>query len=426
MNEMLAGAAKVAIPFPEAFFPYRAWGPRKLTGEHDPLCVRALFLKADQPWLLVVIETGDIPPEWNGRLAEAMGMSPSQVLISATHTHTAPYLGSYWPEDVRDPEKSVQYSALAWDAVLEAASGAVSSAVPAAITFGTGSCHVNVNRDVQQQDPFSGALSWTQGQNFHGLSDKTLGVMKVTKADGTPLAVLLNYAVHSSILFGTNQKDGGQLASGDLAGSAMRQIEARLGCVALFTMAPAADQDPRYRAQVMSVSVDGKPEFTDYGMGGYALVDALGREMALETVSVWEGLDPSPLARICSDIGTIWIPGKERNEGPNTPIPKSPADFVSAAPVPVVISTSMLGETLVVGVGCEITTPIGMDIRSALETAGFDQVLIITQCNGSSSYMSDDKGYETMTFTAKASRMMPGASCYLVDGIVALAKSFYT
>jgi len=423
MNQLIAGAAKVVIPIPEDFFPYRAWGPRKLTGEHDPLCVRALYLRADLPLLIVVIETGDIPPEWNGRLAEAIGLSPGQVLISATHTHTAPYIGSYWPENVHDPEKTSQYTALAWNAVLEAVSTAVSGAVPAVAAYGTGSCHVNVNRDVQGVDPFSGELSWTQGQNFHGLSDKTLGVLKVAGTDGSPLAVLLNYAVHSSILFGTNQKDGGQLASGDLTGSAMRQIEAQTGCVALFTMAPAADQDPRYRAQVMSVTADGRPEFTDYGMGSYALVESLGRELAAETVSTWESLNPGPLSKICSDIGTIWIPGKERNEGPHASIPKSTADYVPADPVPVVITTAALGDTIVVGVGCEITTPIGMDIRSSLREAGFEKVMIVTQCNGSSSYMCDDEGYETMTFTAKASRMMPGASRYLVDGIAALTGS---
>lgn len=426
MKHLSVGTAKLAIPVPDDFFPYRAWGPRCLTGIHDDLFVRALFLKTSQPLLFIVVETGDIDPAWSSRLAAEVDLTVDQVFISATHTHTAPYIGSYWPENVRDVEKSEQYTISAWNTVVTAAKQAMAKTNPATVQFSVGSCNVNVNRDVPNVDPFTGKVGYSTGQNFHGPSDKRVHVICFSGEDGNPIAVLFNYAVHSSVLFGTDQKDGGQLISGDLAGHAMQYVETVLGhnCVAMFAMAPAANQDPRYSGAYMYFDSIGHMQRKDFGLGSYALADSLGRELAAEVTAISNSGTPLH-GTIAAKTDTVWTPGKVKKEGPGMSPPFSPEDFEPAEPVPVPIGAVRLGNVLIVTIGCEITSHIGEEIETALASVGFDHIFVITQCNGSSSYMADDDGYAKVTFTAKASHMMPGASGYLTNAITKIAAALH-
>lgn len=419
------GAAKAAIPYPEDFFPYRSFHSRYLTGVHDDLYVRVIYIKAPGEILFVSIENGDIDPSWVEKLAEEVYVPYQHIFLSATHTHTAPYIGSYWPEAVYDMEKSAAYTAYAWQTVVGTVKEAMGHVEAARMQFSCGSCQVNVNRDVVSVDPSSNRLTYTTGQNFHGYSDKTVQSILFSRKDGTPLAILFNYAVHSSILFGTKLKDNGQMASGDLAGFAMRQVESVFGsdCVSIFTMAPAADQGPRYSGCWTYQDKIGQRQRTDFGMGSFALVASLGGELANEVIhlcALQAGEQMLPDVRSAANI--LWIPGKVKKEGPDIPRPKSPAEYEASDPVPLPVTLAKVGDVLVVGVGCEITSQIGIDIQNALHNIGYKNIFIITQCNGSSSYMSDDEGYEKVTFAAAASHMMPGASTHLVEGILRLAE----
>ena len=201
----------------------------------------------------------------------------------------------------------------------------------------------------------------------------------------------------------------------------MRRIEQELGCIALFAMAPAADQDPRYSGAVMYIDGDGKMHREDFGMGAYALVESLGGELGTEVIALCRQPGETLSAAIRCRTDEVWVPGKVKKEGPGVPPPTSPADYEPADPVPVPIGTVRIGDVLIVAVGCEINTGIGTEIEEALSHSGYEKVYIITQCNGSSSYMADDGCYEKVTFTAKASHMMPGASRYLTRGITSLA-----
>lgn len=418
------GTAKLAIPYPEDFFPYHSWGPRRLTGIHDDLCVRVIYLSEPGQLLMVSVENGDIDPLWVAKLAEASGVAKENILISATHTHTAPYIGGYWPEDVDDVEKSERYTAKAWETVVEAVKSAMRETVPAALQYGVGSCDVNVNRDRPVKDPETGRTVYRIGKNIHGYSDKSVPVMRFLRQDGTTAAVLFNYGVHSSILFATDMKDGGQLASGDLAGSAMSYVEKALGhsAVAMFTLAPAADQNARYLATFTDVDEDGNRRNGNYGVGSYVVVDMLGRELAGEVLDVCDALSGACAAASIRTVAeTVLVPGKVKKEGPGAKWPESPAEYKPADPVPLPLAVTAIGGLAIVSIGCEVSSGNAPEIKRIMAEKGFHDTVIITQCNGSSSYMSDPKGYRVVTFSAKASHMMPEAVEHLFAGLKKLA-----
>lgn len=418
------GTAKLAIPYPEDFFPYHSWGPRRLVGVHDDLYVRVIYLSAPGELLLVSVENGDIDPLWVGKLAEASGVAEENILLSATHTHTAPYIGGYWPEDVDDVEKSERYTVKAWETVVEAVKRAMRETVPAALQYGVGSCDVNVNRDRPMKDPETGKTVYRIGKNIHGYSDKSVPVLRFLREDGTSAAVLFNYGVHSSILFATDMAPGGQLASGDLAGCAMSRVEQALGhgAVAMFTLAPAADQNARHIGTFMDVDENGKRRGGNYGSGSYIVVDLLGRELADEVLDVCEGLSSSCAAETIRTVTeTVYVPGKEKKEGPGAKWPESPAEYEPADPVPLPLAVTAIGELALVSIGCETSSANAPEIKRILREKGFRDAVIITQCNGSSSYMSDAKGYQVVTFSARASHMMPEAVDCLYAGVEKLA-----
>lgn len=419
------GTAKLAIPYPENFFPYHSWGPRRLTGIHDELCVRVIYLSEPGELLLVSVENGDIDPLWVQKLAEASGVAAENILISATHTHTAPYIGGYWPEDVDDVEKSKSYTVNAWNTLVEAVKRAMSETVPTSLQYGVGSCDVNVNRDKPMKDPETGKTVYRIGKNIHGYSDKNVYVMRFLREDGETAAVLFNYGVHSSILFAANMKDGGQLASGDLAGRAMDYVENSLGhgAVAMYTLAPAADQDARHLAIFDYTDESGTLQHGDYGAGSYVIVDLLGKELGDEVLYVCEGLSTPRIANnIQSVTETIFVPGKVKKEGPHHKWPESPAEYEPSDPVPIPLAITTIGDIAIVSIGCEISSANAPEIKRIMHEKGFSDTIIITQCNGSSSYMSDPNGYQVVTFSAKASHMMPEAIDCLFAGLEKLSE----
>jgi hypothetical protein len=100
------------------------------------------------------------------------------------------------------------YTATVNDRIVAALRQAKSSLQPVRLGLGTGSADVSINRDVFTSQ------GWQMGFNPNGPSDKTVWVVKFEKPSGEPIAVLFNYAVHSTVTLGN------QVVSGDLAGAA--------------------------------------------------------------------------------------------------------------------------------------------------------------------------------------------------------------
>lgn len=425
----MAGAAQKCIPTPEDLFPYHSWGPRRLTGTHDDLLVRVIYVRSPGELLMVSVENGDIDPAWPGALSALVHVPEEKIMLSVTHTHTAPYIGGYWPENVEDVEKSRRYAQVVWETLTAAVKEAMENPCPVTLQSGSGSCSVNVNRDLPCIDGKTGKKTYKKTANYHGYSDKTVEVMRFVRQDGTTLGLLFNYSVHSSMLFGTRLKDGGQLVSGDLAGYAMKKVEKALGkgAVAMFTMAPAADADPRYNTAWTELEEEtGKMRWCDYGEGSFAVVDALAGELAGEVLLVCSQMQDEACREVRCAAKTILVPGKRKNDPKrdeeNGVCKQQTEGFEPAEDVPIPLCVCSFGKLALVGIGCETSSQNSPAIRDIMKSAGCERCIIATQCNGSSSYMSDEEGYQYGKFSAMASHMMPEAIQCMYDGIRLLAE----
>lgn len=412
-SQLKVGAAKVVIEYPENFFPYTSFRGRYFTGGHDDLYARVIMLSNDtDAALLVSIDNGDLSGEWLPRISELSGIPESNIYLTATHTHEAPYINrTYYETTLKDVDKSVEYAACAWNALAKAILTAKENIQPGKIGIGSGTCNVNVNRNYR----YTGnqpeiTAPYITAPSPQGICDSTVAVMKFEDMSGNTIAYAFNYSVHSTIMFQSRVKDGGMLASADLAGAASRYIEKREGdeIVAMFLLAAAGDTMPRYVSNYSVFDAEGNMTSVDSGAVGYTLMDVQGQELGLEVVRVASNMDGfESSVSIQGAAKTISVPGHEKwDHNPMTlPVDYS---YKDSDPVSLRLGLILLNDTALVGFPGELVNSVGTALKNTFTDLNCGHAIVVTQCNGSNGYFSDDEGYADMHFDAIASYAKPG------------------
>lgn len=229
--ELFAGVSKVDITD-------RMAGP-----VNDPCFAKALVLKNGETMAVLITvdavaigEIGRIGAGFlatvRGQLENELGISPGSVVVNASHCHGI----------VRaDPSQLV----------VQAVKDAVRNLVP--VRAGAGAGHedrISENRRLKMNDgsevDMRRAYSMPRDDDVAAVGpiDPQIGILRLDRADGTPLAVLYNFACHPIM----NPPNKG--SSADYPGFASRVIEESLGgeTMALFVQGCGGDINPlRYK-----------------------------------------------------------------------------------------------------------------------------------------------------------------------------------
>lgn len=226
-NGLRAGVAKTDITNYEA-------GPVS-----DPLYAKALVLTDDQTTVVLITidavsigEIGTIGNDFLGnvraRLQKDHGIVPAHVLVNASHCHGV---------------VSPNVETLTVQAVHDAAANLV------AVTAGCGSGHedrIMENRRLRLKDGSEAdvrhayALPASELVAGIGPVDPEIGILRLDRADGTPLAVVYNFACHPI------QGVPGKKNTADFPGFASKVIEENAGgeTMAFFVQGCAGDINP--------------------------------------------------------------------------------------------------------------------------------------------------------------------------------------
>lgn len=213
-----------------------------------PLWVKALALEDAQgrKGLLITSDHLGFPKELSkrirDRIQESLGLERAQVILSASHTHSAPVLyGSLmciYPMQDAQLAKVKAYAAQLEDDVAAAAEAAFANLKPAQVRSGAGVCRFAVNRRNNNE----GAILETH--NFAGPVDHSVPVIEVAEPGGEAMALVFGYACHCTVL-------SGYQICGDYAGFAQVALEeAYPGANAMFFAGCGADQNPLPRRSV--------------------------------------------------------------------------------------------------------------------------------------------------------------------------------
>ncbi|NLS92579.1 MAG: hypothetical protein GXX96_10500 [Planctomycetaceae bacterium] len=237
---------------------------------HDPPQLKALVVDNGQTRLAIVCldaigVSTQLTAAIRNQIKQQVGIEPQCVLVNASHNHHGGPLPP--PETV---------AARAAETVKRAGDGLV----PVRASAGTGhEERITMNRRLQLAD----GKAWTIRRAMPsppddeirgvGTVDSEIGVLRLDRTDGRPLAVLYNFAVHAY---------GGvpsAAVTADLPGFASRVVEEGLGdgSVALFLQGCAGDITP-----VLYKDVDAPPP-----------TERLGAMLGLSTLSALRKLEPT-------------------------------------------------------------------------------------------------------------------------------------
>jgi hypothetical protein len=264
---MRAGVASTDITPPAG---EQMWGyedrRQPATGTLDPLYARVLVLEAGaanppRRLALVTLDLGrSFGPASLARLREAAQRSSgiACLLVAASHTHSAPVVR----DEYRDSPPAWEQAAL--DKIERAIAEAAHGLQPARIGVGTGATYIGHNRLRVNPD---GSVSWFERNPTRIATspvDPTVTVLRIDRADGTPLAVLTNYACHP-VVFGSDNLR----YSADFPGVMNRVVERELGghVQSFFLQGAPGDINPFDAVTPLAQDASGRRDWTGEHLG---------------------------------------------------------------------------------------------------------------------------------------------------------------
>jgi neutral ceramidase len=307
--------------------------------------------------------------------------------------------------------------------------------VPARVGYGTGVSYINVNRNIIDTE----TRRWWEGPNYDGPSDKTVAVVSFETANGDPIAVYYNYAMHAVAV---GQLD---LVSGDAPGTTSKYIEDSFGgeIVALWSSGAAGDQNPLYYQQTYDLREIRVREYAERGIdisnamppGGQGLdrsdpvvsrlmeqqkqmIVSMGQFLGEEVMHVMRGMD-----RFAADIElegrqrTVTCPGRNRLDSGRAGFA---GEYEDADPVDIRLGLLGIGDIMIGAVNAEVFNLIAERLK---RESPYSRTLLATLTNGMapSGYIPNDAAYGMYTFEVLSSRLHPGcAESAIVDGILDL------
>jgi neutral ceramidase len=399
--------------------------PRNMLGVLDPIYVRTLVVENGRTRAaLVSVDAGaisaDLYSKVSARAAQELNIPATQLLISATHTHSVPFQAAGNTEEK----------------IMQGLRESVARLQPARVAWGTGQSWINVNRD--RVDPLTNR--WWEGPNYEGTSDKTVAVVRFETTAGLPIAVYYNYAVHA-VLTGTLDK-----ISGDIPGATSRYLEASLGgnAVALWSSGAAGDQNPLYFNQTYELREIRIADYAKRGEdisnsmppGGQGmdrnnprvqllmkqqelLNEAMGQMLGEEILHVMrESLEKAPAdATIAGAESRLTCPARRRTDSGRGGYPGT---YVDAGEVSMRLGALRIGDVYIATVDGEVYNAIAQRLKRA---SPFKHTMMSTLTNGSAptGYIPSDDAYGRNVFTVLGSRLKPGcAEAGIVNGLVEL------
>ena len=258
-DQLLAGAVEIDItpPVGGGFDGYAARTGASL-GVHDPLLAQLLLLKAgDQQVVLITMDLLGVGLDFTRRvragIEQAIGAPPERVMIACSHTHSG--AAGFLPPHpgiptVPDPElqRTVERQ------LVGAAIWAGRRLQPARLGAGKGMVKgIGLNRNDPQQEV---------DDEVHGL--------RIDGEDGQPMAVVMNYGCHPTVLGYQNL-----YYSADYPGAARSALcKIYPGTVFMFTNGASGDISARFTRREQSFNE----------------VERMGRLLAGETLKVMQNI----------------------------------------------------------------------------------------------------------------------------------------
>lgn len=371
------------------------YADRQSTGVLDHIYVRVAALEAEgvQVYLVssdLTLFSPSVYDDVAGELQRTMGIPRLNFWWGVTHTHAAPEVGppGIYPALLKGRgghEWNREYADFVKRNLIHAVAEARGKLESARITFGQGIAFANINRRAKEAD---GHISL--GFNPDGPADRQIGLIRLERPDGSPIALLANYAMHGTVMGGENL-----LVSGDGSGVVESYLEEKLKVPVLYFNGAAGNLAPIYTGR--RNARDGHLTQFRVLLGDHILEAA--RTMGPATDDVKLGTAEKMILTPQKE-GLVWpeelgrYAAFEGQPGEGRPLVKLPVRFLR------------INDTLIWSAPVEMFCEIAMAVRNA---SPFLHTFYFGYTNGWLAYLPTaqafaDGGYEptTSVFTSRA------------------------
>lgn len=389
---------------------------------HDELHARCLVLSDGQTRLVIVVCDScmiprDVLDAAKALIQQRTGIPAENILISATHTHSAPTCAA-----VFQSEPDQDYQAFLTVRIADGVQRAVNQMAPAKIAWGVGAApdHVfnrrwRMKRGTIPPNPFGGTNDLVRMNppvespdliEPAGPTDPEVSVLAVRFADGKPMALLANYSLH--YVGGVP----GTEVSADYFGAFCDRIQQLLG---------ADRQDPPFVA-LLSNGTSGDINNINFrqrqpARGPYQQMNLVADAVAREAHRVYQELqfrDWVPLGVAQKEIRLgVRLPTEAELKRAEDILAKAKGRELRGAEeiyaretvlmkdypkeVSLLIQTLRFGELGIAAVPCEVFVEIGMEIKAR---SPFRPTFTVALANGYYGYLPTPAhhqlgGYET-------------------------------
>lgn len=390
---------------------------------HDPLHVKALVLTAgDQKAALVICDLTSIPVALieaaRREIAAQTDLDPLRVMISATHTHTAPQIRPRFVTraDEAARRKTAEYVAQLPSRIAQAVRLANQDLRPAQASVALGrEDSISFNRRFIMRD---GSIQTNPGKEDSALLrqilrpagpiDPEVGVLILQTPDEAPMAALVNFALHLDTM-------GGVQPSADFP----FQISALLGSV-----------HGRDLLTVFAAGAAGNINHYDlldpdrvHREKNVAETTRIGTLLAAEILRAYRTRTPliANSVRVAREVVRLEMPAEKGRamaarypgltqffDGEVTVFNDAGKQFFDAE-----VQAIVLGDELaVVGFPGEMFVEHGLALKQA---SPFRFTFIHTLANGSIGYVPDRKAYDQGAYEDTVTRCAPGSGEKLVE-----------
>ncbi|NLE76665.1 MAG: hypothetical protein GX605_07930 [Chloroflexi bacterium] len=336
--------------------PVQGWDyPRQAREMPLPLTGKVLLLDDGQRQAgLVTLDLFGLEAPWvarlRQRLARATGISPALWMIAASHTHSAPVTTSLALPAGSTPD--AMYLQWVGQALAGAAQRAQQALEPVRLGWGAGQVRFPMNR----RHVICGQVAWPPMANPEGPVDREVGVVRLEREDGRPLALLMNCACHASIL------GNAHAVHPDYPGVAQAQVQAALGgdAAAMFLLGCCGNVRTNFT----------EPSGRFDWRAGAAEAATAGEELAAEALRVWERIVAKPVEQLAVAEAHRTLSFRP---GLPEPLPRVEAEFQGLR----------AGPLLALSVPAEVFAEIGLAVKAGLSQAP----LLATCTNGFVGYV---------------------------------------
>ena len=411
------------------------WTKRYSTGEMDELSITCVALQQQEQTILLysmdlITATDNFVDPTKAMIFKATGVPQENILMNATHTHSAPAIRN-------DFDGVVEYRELFFKAAVQAATDAIGDLAAAEVYYG--STMTEGMAFVRHYLLSDGSYAGSNFGNFENgeivghstEADGELQLVKLARKNKKDV-LLMSFPAHATFNGGSAQTK----LSADFPGITRAYVEENADVLAAYFIGAAGDQISR--SNIEGEGKFQKDEYRPYGeaLGKYA-VDALSGlvkmknvGMALSTVTftgksnkekVEQFLDAKTVVAVAREYGvsapeTIAV---AREYGFSSYYEANAVkNRVSAPPTrSMELRVMKLGNLGFVFAPYEMFSTQGMYIK---ENAQCDMTFIVTNSEGDMGYMPGQKGIVIGSYEACVTDFAPGTAETLAEEFVTL------